>query len=209
MQIIVIASRKGGVGKTTLTAHLAVMASKTNPGQVAVIDFDPQGSLTWWAQHRAADDPRFDTVTEDALTTHLSQLRKAGYTHVFIDTPPTASPWVDKLIARADLVIIPTRASPLDIQAVGTTMLSAQHAHKNMVWILNGVSSRSRVADAVAAELNKFAEVAPTHVHERTDYVMAMGQGRTVLETRPSGISAREIRNLWSFINTRLNKASA
>lgn len=206
MQIIVIASRKGGVGKTTLSAHLSVAASQSHPGKVALLDFDPQGSLTWWAGHRAAENPRFDSISEESLTAHLADLRKAGTQYVFIDTPPVESAWVNKLIGRADLVIIPTRASPLDIQAVGNTMLAAQHAHTNMIWVLNGVSSRSHVADAVASELKRFAPLAPTFIHERNDYVMAMGQGRTVLETRPSGISASEIRELWKFVSGRLIK---
>ena len=207
MQIVVIASRKGGVGKTTLSAHLAVAAGQAHPGKVAILDFDPQGSLTWWAQHRNEGNPRFDSISEDALNSHLAELRKAGFDYVFIDTPPVEAPWVSKLIARADLVIIPTRASPLDIQAVGTTMLAAQHAHTNMVWVLNGISSRSHIADAVATELKRFAPLAPAYIHERTDYVMAMGQGRTVLETKPSSVSAREIREVWKFISTRLHKA--
>ena len=206
MQIIVIASRKGGVGKTTLSAHLAVAAEQEQPGKVAILDFDPQGSLTWWAQHRSNLAPRFDSISEEALASHLSELKKAGIAQVFIDTPPVEAPWVNKLIARADLVIIPTRASPLDIQAVGTTMLSAQKAHTNMLWVLNGISSRSHIADAVAGELRRFAPLAPTYVHERTDYVMAMGQGRTVLETRPRSVSANEIREVWKFVSTRLRK---
>lgn len=206
MQIIVIASRKGGVGKTTLSAHLAVAAEQSHPGKVALLDFDPQGSLTWWAKHRAATTPRFDSIEESALSAHLAALRKNGTELVIIDTPPVESTWVTQLINRADLVVIPTRASPLDIQAVGNTMLAAQHAHTNLVWVLNGVSSRSGIADAVAAELRRFAPLAPSYVHERTDYVMAMGQGKTVLETRPSGVSAREVRDVWKFISTRLNK---
>jgi len=46
MRTIVLASRKGGAGKTTLTGHLAVEATRTESGPVAVIDTDPQGSLT-------------------------------------------------------------------------------------------------------------------------------------------------------------------
>jgi chromosome partitioning protein len=209
MQIIVVASRKGGVGKTTLTAHLAVAANQSHAGKVAVLDFDPQGSLSWWAQHRQKTDPRFDSITEDQLTSHLAQLRKQGHEFVLIDTPPVQSPWINKLIARADLVVIPTRASPLDIQAIGSTMLAARNADTDMVWVLNGISSRSHIADAVAEELKKFAPLAPVHVHERTDYVMAMGQGKTVLETRPSGVSAKEIRAVWQFITARLAKKGA
>lgn len=45
MHILTIASQKGGAGKTTLTAHLAVEAERGGAGPVAVVDTDPQGSL--------------------------------------------------------------------------------------------------------------------------------------------------------------------
>jgi chromosome partitioning protein len=209
MQLIVIASRKGGVGKTTLSAHLAVVAEQTNPGKVALLDFDPQGSLTWWATQRNTGSPRFDSIEPEQLGSHMTRLKKEGVELLIVDTPPIETPWINKLMGKADLVVVPTRASPLDIHAIGTTMKAAQHAQTNMVWVLNGVSSRSKIADAVADELKRFAPLAPVNVHERTDYVLAMGQGRTVVETKASGISAKEIRSVWKFISSKLSKAKA
>ncbi len=54
MDILTIASQKGGTGKSTLTAHLAVEAERRSLGPVAVVDTDPQGSLAaWWNQRTA------------------------------------------------------------------------------------------------------------------------------------------------------------
>src|SRR5258708_35911308 len=44
MNVITVASRKGGAGKTTLTAHLAAFAHSQGH-RCLVIDADPQGSL--------------------------------------------------------------------------------------------------------------------------------------------------------------------
>ena len=46
MKTIVFAASKGGVGKTTLCAALAAYAGANTKKKVAVIDLDPQGSLT-------------------------------------------------------------------------------------------------------------------------------------------------------------------
>ena len=46
MKTIVIASQKGGAGKTTLAAHLAVTAEQEGAGPAVLIDTDPQGSLS-------------------------------------------------------------------------------------------------------------------------------------------------------------------
>ena len=56
MRVIVLANRKGGSGRSTLTAHLAVAAHAAGQGPVAVCDLDPQGSLTAWANDREAGD---------------------------------------------------------------------------------------------------------------------------------------------------------
>jgi cellulose biosynthesis protein BcsQ len=54
MRILTIASQKGGAGKTTLTAHVAVEAERAGAGPVAVVDTDPQGSLAaWWNTRQA------------------------------------------------------------------------------------------------------------------------------------------------------------
>jgi chromosome partitioning protein len=45
MNVIVLASQKGGAGKTTLAAHLAVAAEAAGDGPAVLIDTDPQGSL--------------------------------------------------------------------------------------------------------------------------------------------------------------------
>ena len=46
MRVIAIVSRKGGSGKTTLAGHLAVAAEQNGDGPVAIMDTDPQASLT-------------------------------------------------------------------------------------------------------------------------------------------------------------------
>ncbi len=48
MRTVVVASQKGGVGKTTIAGHLGVMAELSGDGPVALIDTDPQGSLASW-----------------------------------------------------------------------------------------------------------------------------------------------------------------
>lgn len=59
MRVIAIVSRKGGSGKTTLAGHLAVAAEQNGAGPVAIMDTDPQASLTDWWNARENDAPLF------------------------------------------------------------------------------------------------------------------------------------------------------
>ena len=78
MRTLVLASQKGGVGKTTLAGHLGVVAEQSGAGPVALIDCDPQGSLASWWNERTAEAPLFASVAIANLANHLQALDRAG-----------------------------------------------------------------------------------------------------------------------------------
>ena len=67
MRVLAVASRKGGSGKTTLTAHIAVQAEREGAGPVAMMDIDPQGSLADWWNEREADTPLFTRTSLETV----------------------------------------------------------------------------------------------------------------------------------------------
>jgi cellulose biosynthesis protein BcsQ len=121
VHILVLASQKGGTGKTTLSGHLAVEAQKAGVGPVALIDTDPQGSLSNWWNARAAPEPLFVKVGPSELGKALEHLTRSGIRLAVIDTPPAITESISYVIGHADLVILPTRPSPHDLRAVGPT----------------------------------------------------------------------------------------
>ena len=112
MYTIVAASQKGGSGKTTLSGHLAVEASRAGAGEIALIDTDPQGSLAHWWNAREAPEPRFVKAGLPDLDQALEGLRRTGIKIAVIDTPPAITESISRVVAHADLVIVPTRPSP-------------------------------------------------------------------------------------------------
>ena len=67
MYVLVLASQKGGSGKTTLSGHLAVEADLAGMGPVALIDCDTQGSLSDWCNSRAAETPHFEMLSAEQM----------------------------------------------------------------------------------------------------------------------------------------------
>ncbi len=57
MKVLSLLAQKGGTGKSTLAAHLAVEACRTGPKPVVILDLDPQASLHRWYMKRAAEQP--------------------------------------------------------------------------------------------------------------------------------------------------------
>ena len=115
MNVITVASRKGGAGKTTLTAHLAVQAHREGR-RVHVIDANSQGSLALCNSLRAQALP-FATA-ERGIERAVAMAMVAGAEWVFIDTAPTMWVVVQEAIRAATMVIVPARPGFLDLAAV-------------------------------------------------------------------------------------------
>lgn len=208
MKTLVLASRKGGVGKTTLAAHLAVAAERQGAGPVVLLDTDPQGSLASWWHSRQADTPALAAAALDDLAAKLQALAAAGFELAVIDTPPAITAAIRDVVKLADLVLIPTRPSPHDLRAVGSTVELAIEAGRPFVFAVTQAKPNARLTVQAVAELSAHGAVAPAIAHDRVDYAAAMIDGRTVGETDGAGRSAQEMRDLLSFVLARLPRAN-
>ncbi|CAH2606493.1 ParA family protein (plasmid) [Rhodovastum atsumiense] len=198
MHVIVVASQKGGVGKTTLAAHLAVHADR-NGTRTALIDTDPQGGLAGWWNARAAETPSFFRV-DGPLQSALDGLQAAGFGAVIIDTPPAITASIAATIAVADLVLVPAKPSPQDLRAVGATVDLVRAEGRQMLFVVNMCIQRARLNEDARAALSEHGPVAPGLLFNRVAYVNAMIDGRTAGEVEPRGEAAREISELWAFL---------
>lgn len=207
MDILVLASRKGGAGKTMVSRHLAVQAELDGAGPVAIIDADPMAGLAeWWNARAHSDTPAYIGTNLSDIGVKLAQLKDKGFKTVVIDTPPAATDAIHTLIAQATLVIIPVRPSPDDLRAVGRTIDIAEAAGKPMLFVLNGAHNRARVTAGAAISLSKHAPVADVILHQRTDYAASSANGMVVSEIDPLSPSAKEIAALWSYVSAYLEK---
>jgi chromosome partitioning protein len=210
MQTLVIASRKGGAGKTTLSRSIGVMAEISGAGPVALIDTDEQAGLAMWWNARESQTPVFASVTIDNLKSHLEGLRNAGIKLVVIDTPPglnsESTATLEAVLPNADLVLIPVRPSPDDLRSVGATIQLVEQAKKRMVFVINGAANRASISSKVAIELSQHGTVAPVMLFQRTVFATSGIDGRTAQEVEPNGNSAKEVAELWEYVSAQLRK---
>ncbi|EKQ59073.1 plasmid partitioning protein-like protein [Xanthomonas citri pv. malvacearum str. GSPB1386] len=201
-----LASQKGGAGKTTLAAHLAIAAELAGVGPAVLIDTDPQGSLSAWWNSRDANTPALAAAKLVELPAKLEALASAGFKLAVIDTPPAITDAIRDVVKLADLVLIPTRPSPHDLRAVGSTVDIAQEAGKPFAFTLTQAKPNARLTVQAVAALSAHGPVAPSIVHDRVDYAGSMVDGRTVQETDSKGRSAEEITALFAFVQERMNE---
>ena len=206
MKVIAVASQKGGSGKTTLAGHLAVQAEMMGAGPVALVDTDPQGSLSDWWNEREAETPLFARTTIDKLKDDVDRMSRMGIKLLIIDTPPAITETIATVLAVADLLIIPTRPSPHDLRAVGATVELAEGLDTPLLFVVNGATPRARITGEAAIALSQHGTLAPSIVHQRVDFASSMIDGRTVMELNPGSKSSDEITKLWTYINERIQK---
>ncbi len=207
MQIIAIASQKGGSGKTTLAGHLAVAAQEAGHGPVVLIDADPQASLTGWWNARQSTTPLFAQATPARLAAGIDRIRGLGIKLLIIDTPPAIADTMIDAIRIADLVIIPVRPSPHDLRAAGTTIEIVERHTKPAIFVVNAATQRARITTEAVIALSQHGTLAPVMLHQRTGFAASMIDGRTVMEIPGEARSAAEIRQLWTYIGVRLGYA--
>ena len=209
MRKLVLASQKGGVGKTTLALHLAVAAHNAGHGPVVLVDLDPQGSLSATWNLRSNEQPAMARTTFDELADTLADLQKSGFKLVVIDTPPAITASIADVLAVADLIVVPTRPSPIDLSSVGTTLDMIEGAgNRPFFFVINSAKPKARLTLQTLTALARHGRVATT-VFDRVDFPTAMIDGRTAGEVAPKGKAAEEINELWAILAKKLFKGGA
>jgi chromosome partitioning protein len=197
-RVITIAQQKGGAGKTTLAAHLA-LAWQTLGEKVALVDIDPQGSLTQWFTLREASLGKANTVIDLVQITgwrasaEIDRLKR-DHTLIVVDSPPHAQTDAKIAVRAANLVVIPVQPSPLDVWATRPTVELALAERVPALLVMNRVPSRRQMTDDMIAALNGIkADLAGAKIGNRSSLAMSMAAGLGIAEHAPDTIAAREV----------------
>jgi chromosome partitioning protein len=174
----------------------------------AILDTDPQGSLTSWWNRREEQTPTLVKIDPNDFEAGAGKLQAAGVEHLFIDTPPSVHPQLAKILARATLAIVPVRPSPDDLDAVGDTLSLIEAAGCPFMFVLTQAKPRTRLQMQAVLALAKHGKLAPTVIHDRTDFPTAAITGRTVTEIEQEGPSASEVRDVLAYVLTQLRKSA-
>ena len=189
--IIAVAQQKGGAGKTMLAANLA--AHWASAHRVALLDIDPQGSLTRWHAHRAAQNLVFSNVSGWRLRGELERLSREADI-LLIDTPPHIESDATRAIRAASLVLVPIQPSMPDLWAAAGTLKLAAAERRRVALVLNRTPAKSRLRTAIEAELAAGGlTLLPTTLGNRTAYAQAFAQGMGVTESARPTVAGAEM----------------
>jgi len=205
MFVVSLVGQKGGTGKTTVALGLAVAAAHAGH-TVAVIDLDPQATASKWKDRRAEENPAVVSAQASRLKPALDVARSSGADFVIIDSAGRSD---DSAARAADLILIPTRTSILELETLPavTDLLRIVGGMVRSFVVLNGLhpsagSAGIEEARQMIANVYGLANC-PAHLCQRSAYTEAMIFGASPQERDPDGKAGQKLRKLFQFVSER------
>jgi chromosome partitioning protein len=207
--IIAVAQRKGGVGKTTLAISVAAELSRRGR-DVALVDSDPQASACHWASPGNLEFPVYNMALSDqTISVWVRGIGQVCADYVVIDTAPNDRA-LGASIALANLVLVPCTPSGLDVEATVRTLeiidavRARRRGYPNMILVPNRVDARTLEGRQLMEELEGFGEVVSPTIGNRTAFIRAFSAGHSVAEIASGEAAKREIQALCDLLETSL-----
>jgi len=203
--LIAVAQRKGGVGKTTLA--ISVAAELCQRGEdVSLIDSDPQGSACQWATPGNLEFPVYEIpLADQPIPFWVREVRKVPESCIVIDTAPNDRA-LGASIALSRLVLVPCTPSGLDIEATVRTIeiINAVRARRHglpyLILVPNRVDGRILEGRQLVRELTEFGEVVASTIGDRSAFVRAFSAGQSVAELACGQAADHEIQLLCDLV---------
>jgi chromosome partitioning protein len=200
MKTVLVASSKGGVGKTTIATHLAAQAALEGFNTV-LLDVDPQGSSTRWAQRRANGESAVLPLDGTKRKAWRKQLPEDTQ-RLVIDAPAGAMAGdLEHLLETADAVVVPVLASTLDIEATVAFLDSlAKHprvrkGELRVGLVGNKLRPWTNAAQQTVQLLKQWPYPMVAQLRDSQAYVLLTGLGKSLFDYHSARI--REHQDDW------------
>ena len=216
-KVIVITGRKGGIGKTTLSGNLAVEMVAAGK-RVALLDADPQASLTAWA---GFGDGVLAQIVTAAPLEHRQKFRDviekatASADYVVIDTPPGFADQALIAAIRADLIVLPIGPSPLDLVAAKDALALVRQVRDSrpdqalkIRLAPSKIVKRTRLGAETVEALDSLGEPVLPPITQRAAVAEATLAGLSVREFSKASPSVAEFEKICSAILEALDGKS-
>jgi len=208
-KILSLSNQKGGSGKTTISANLAVLWSNSGY-KVGIIDADNQKSLSNWYNLRekyyGSNDTGIILIKSDPanLSEKIREIRK-NFDYILIDSPPSITIDTINIVRASNYVLIPVQPSPIDLLATIPFLDLVNKEKKKSLIILNRVLPRAKLTDAMRIRLRySGANIARNKVSSRVIFAETFNVGRGVIDLSVEKSVSKEILNLGNEILRKL-----
>ena len=209
MRTILVASSKGGAGKTTvatnLAAHFAVEGKAT-----AILDADRQKSSTHWCEKRAAMDTA--VLPLDGSRRGWEKTLPEGIQRLVVDAPAGAmGEDLTAFLDRADAIVVPVLPSMIDLEAT-VPFLNSLVAHPRVkkgklpvAIVGNRLKPWTSASQQAVAQLKAWPYPLVAELRDTQAYVLLVALGKSVFDYRSEQVRSHQ--DDWAPLLRWLKKA--
>ena len=179
-----------------------------------MLDSDPQGSASRWADPGNLSFPVFELVLGDeSVVTWAKEVQRIKAECVVIDTAPNDRS-LGAACAISDLVLVPCTPSGLDLDATTRTLELVDavrvppHGVPRLILVPNRVDRRTLEGQQLVEELTAFGEYVSLPIGYRTAFIRAFSSGFAV-SSWAGEPAYGEIRSLTDLVERFLTSAPA
>lgn len=214
MAVVVVAGRKGGIGKSTIAGNLAAEFDALGHS-VAVIDADPQHSMAAWASQGEGLLAKCVEKVNRGPAELRTKIRAAQDTVdvVLVDTPPGILEVAYQAMLLADLVLLPCGPSPLDLFPLKEALNLALKARAErrskkprIRFVPSKVLRNTNLGKGLSSSLEELGKKVLPGIGQRVAVAEAVMSGLTVREFAPGSTAQEEFEALAKAVNKIVRK---
>lgn len=207
MYTVLIMSRKGGSGKSTTAMNMAAKFSQENY-QVALMDFDPQQTLTKWHSRREtklADDNQILLIdsNESSFKRDYSELEKNKCDVLIVDTPPRLLDFHKELLEKADFVLVPIKTTMEDLETISEVVDMIEQKEKSYGFVINETKNKTLLYLGIKDVLVEYGAVLGT-VTGTVTIPEASIEGLALCEYKPDNVNCQQYDKIFKNLDRRL-----
>lgn len=197
--VISVSNQKGGCGKSTISANLAIELIAQGKS-VVLLDADPQHSTVDWA---SLGEGVLSRIVKPVDASNPRAFRKAldeassRCDRIVVDCPPSLTDAALAAMAASDIVLLPVQPSPLDILAGKKALQLAREARKAKkgklkIGLVPSKMTRTRMGADLMVALAAMSETLLPAIASRSAVCEAVLSGLSVREASPKSPAAEE-----------------
>lgn len=189
MEVITIASAKGGVSKTLLALNLFDYLKNEEGKKVLLLDTDAQKSAFDFMTELNEEEISTATTVQD-FEHVLREAKKEGYDYIVVDTAPTINPLNAHIIQNSNRVLIALKPARFDVKSAYNTvdLVKMNKSCKSCVLLTQTINTSTNTKKNIQELAEVFEQenikMLPNTLSSSVVYVNAINDLKLIFQTK-------------------------